>query len=44
MLLDLLLASARDGRIPAAPLFGLTKLLLLLPAVGFRRKTFEILQ
>ncbi|MEE1749883.1 hypothetical protein [Streptomyces sp. JV184] len=44
MLLDLLLASPRDGRVPAAPLFGLTQLLLPLPAVGFRRKAFEILQ
>ncbi|MCX2969388.1 MULTISPECIES: hypothetical protein [Streptomyces] len=44
MLLDLLLAGPRDGRVPAAPLLGLTQLLLLLTAVGFRRKAFEILQ
>jgi hypothetical protein len=44
VLLDLLLASPRAGRVPAAPLFGLTQIRLPLPAVGFRCRTFEILQ
>ncbi|MFD3308487.1 tetratricopeptide repeat protein [Streptomyces sp. NPDC058694] len=42
--LDLLLASQRDGRIPEPPLLGLAQFPLPLPAFGFRREVFEILQ
>ena len=42
VLLDLLLASQGDGRIPAAPLLGLTQFLLPHPAFGFRCEAFEI--
>ena len=41
VLLDLLLASHGDGRIPA-PLLCLTQFLLPHPAFGFRREAFEI--
>ncbi|MFD3374452.1 MULTISPECIES: tetratricopeptide repeat protein [unclassified Streptomyces] len=42
--LDLLLASQGDGRIPAPPLLCLAQFPLPLPAFGFRREVFEILQ
>jgi hypothetical protein len=40
VLLDLLLARLRDGRVPSAPLLGLAQLLLSLAAFGFPREAF----